>query len=153
MAGTLKPWPLTRQGAKDHPVFTLQHLLRAHGHTVAIDGVFGAQTAAAVTAYQRAKGLNDDGIVGPKAWRAVIIETRRGAQGDAARAVQEELRYRGQAGEPGAGLVVDGYFGPRTEAAVRGFQQAVGDEVPGLAIDGVVGPRTWQALVAGMLAG
>ena len=42
----------------------------------------------------------------------------------------------------GAGLVVDGRFGPRTDAAVRSFQQS-----HGLAVDGIVGPHTWAALI------
>ena len=50
-----------------------------------------------------------------------------------------------------AGLAVDGKFGPLTEAAVRGFQQALHTDIPTMAVDGVVGPMTWQALVSGML--
>jgi peptidoglycan hydrolase-like protein with peptidoglycan-binding domain len=42
----------------------------------------------------------------------------------------------------GSNLVIDGAFGPRTEAAVRHFQQS-----KGLAVDGVVGPQTWAALM------
>lgn len=38
-------------------------------------------------------------------------------------------------------LVADGFFGPATEKAVRGFQGAVGIEV-----DGKVGPQTWNRL-------
>ena len=45
-------------------------------------------------------------------------------------------------------MQVDGIFGPRTDEAVRGFQQALG-----LSVDGIVGPLTWRALVSGMLAG
>jgi peptidoglycan hydrolase-like protein with peptidoglycan-binding domain len=39
-------------------------------------------------------------------------------------------------------LDVDGIFGPRTEAAVRGFQQN-----ENLSVDGIVGRQTWTALL------
>jgi peptidoglycan hydrolase-like protein with peptidoglycan-binding domain len=42
----------------------------------------------------------------------------------------------------GSTLVVDGVFGPRTDAAVRSFQRA-----HGLVVDGIVGPRTWSAVI------
>jgi peptidoglycan hydrolase-like protein with peptidoglycan-binding domain len=42
---------------------------------------------------------------------------------------------------------IDGIFGPQTEQAVRGFQDALD-----ITVDGVVGPVTWRALVSGMLS-
>lgn len=50
--------------------------------------------------------------------------------------MQQLLRAHGF--PPGA---IDGYFGPKTLAAVKAFQRA-----KGLAVDGYVGPITWRAL-------
>jgi murein L,D-transpeptidase YcbB/YkuD len=143
---TILPWPLVSRGAQAHPVPSLQYLLRARGHAIAVDGIFGPQTEAAVRSFQQSRGLAVDGIVGPNTWTALIIQVQRGSQGDAVRAVQEEFRFR--AGDPGHALQVDGIFGPKTDAAVRGFQQALQ-----ITVDGIVGPVTWRALVSGMLAG
>jgi peptidoglycan hydrolase-like protein with peptidoglycan-binding domain len=153
MAGTLSPWPQVRQGDRDHPIRTLQYLLRARGHSVTVDGIFGPRTDEAVRAFQKQRGLIVDGIVGPQTWGAIIIEVRRGSQGDAVRGVQEEFQFRNLSGDPSKGPQIDGIFGPQTEAAVRGFQQAIAQDVPSMAVDGIVGPMTWQALVSGMLAG
>jgi len=60
----------------------------------------------------------------------------RGSQGSLVKALQEKLSQLGY--DVG---VVDGFFGPRTEAAVLKFQQN-----RGLDTDGVVGNQTWQAL-------
>ena len=62
---TISPWPLVRQGDQEHPVKTLQYLLRARGHDLTVDGIFGPATDAAVRAFQQQKGLAVDGIVGP----------------------------------------------------------------------------------------
>ena len=58
---------------------------------VAVDGIFGVKTEAAVRAFQMDKHLSVDGVVGPKTWSALIITVKRGSQGDAVRGVQEEF--------------------------------------------------------------
>jgi peptidoglycan hydrolase-like protein with peptidoglycan-binding domain len=149
---TIRPWPLVRQGDRQHPVKTLQYLLRARGRNLTVDGIFGPVTNSAVRAFQQQKGLAVDGIVGRNTWSALIITVKRGSEGDAVRGVQEEFRFRNLSGDPGQGLQVDGIFGPKTEAAVRGFQQALHQDIPSVAVDGIVGPVTWRALVSGMLS-
>lgn len=64
---------------------------------------------------------------------------RRGSSGDGVKTLQAALLSNGF--NPGP---IDGIFGPRTEAAVRRFQQVVmGPNY----VDGVVGPLTWAALL------
>jgi peptidoglycan hydrolase-like protein with peptidoglycan-binding domain len=61
----------------------------------------------------------------------------RGDRGDDVAAWQQQLNGIGFA------LVVDGDFGPATEAATRSFQRDAG-----LVADGIVGPRTRAAMAA-----
>ena len=58
----------------------------------------------------------------------------------------EEAAFRDLSDNPPP-LAIDGIFGPKTEAFVRGIQQGVQ-----IAVDGVVGPVTWQALISGTLS-
>ena len=62
-----------------------------------------------------------------------------GATGDVVRRAQRAVRRT-----PDLDLTVDGIFGPKTEAAVRAFQEGAG-----LVADGIVGPLTWDALPDG----
>jgi peptidoglycan hydrolase-like protein with peptidoglycan-binding domain len=55
-----------KQGSKGKNVAHLQRKLGIND-----DGIFGSQTKAAVVAFQNAKGLVADGIVGPKTWNAI----------------------------------------------------------------------------------
>jgi peptidoglycan hydrolase-like protein with peptidoglycan-binding domain len=151
MSGTLSPWPVVQNGNQGHPIRALQFLLRAHGHNLAVDGMFGPATEAAVKAFQTGKGMTADGIVTPQTWSALIIQVKKGSYGDAVRGVQEEFQFR--SGEAGKGLKVDGIFGPQTDSTVRGFQHALSLDIPSVIVDGIVGPVTWQALVSGMLSG
>jgi hypothetical protein len=133
-------WPIQKSGSTGEDVRTVQHLLRAHGATIAADGVFGALTDAAVRSFQGAHGLVGDGIVGNATWPALLVTVQQGATGDAVRAVQSQIHAR--IGEPS----VDGIFGPVTDSFVRSFQGAAE-----LAADGIVGPLTWHELVVGHL--
>ncbi len=146
-------WPIEREGQpspgplSSEPVKTVQYLLRHHGYTVKVDGIFGPATAAAVKAFQGKHDLEVDGIVGDKTWRVLIVGVQAGSKGDAVRAVQSQFQARNLSGDPSKGLKIDGIFGPKTDAAVRGFQEAAK-----LVVDGIVGEVTWNALVNGVLA-
>jgi peptidoglycan hydrolase-like protein with peptidoglycan-binding domain len=143
----IAPWPVTVEGQSNHPVQSLQWLLRFRGHTVTVDGVFGAKTAGAVRAFQQQKGLTVDGDAGPRTWPLLVSTVQEGSSGDAVRAAQESLAFRGGEGNP----VVDGDFGAKTEASVRAFQKQVHDfDDRSFAVDGIVGPLTWRALISGM---
>lgn len=68
MATTLKT------GSKGNEVKALQEFLISQGYDVGktgADGIFGANTSAAVRKYQQDKGLEVDGIVGSQTWGAI----------------------------------------------------------------------------------
>jgi len=91
--------PLVRQGSQGPAVIRLQQLLRAQGHRLEVDGIFGPKTRAAVVAYQQRHGLQVDGEVGPQTWGSLGT---RGAGGTApVREVGGTLTATGyQAGRP-----------------------------------------------------
>ncbi|MGH2839719.1 MAG: peptidoglycan-binding domain-containing protein [Solirubrobacteraceae bacterium] len=140
-------WPLLTRGSREHPTVTLQYLLRANGHNVALNGIFGMTVERAVRAFQKRKHLAVDGSVGPKTWAELIVVVQRANRGVAVCAVQNEFNLRQVAGTT-VGLAVDGVFGPETDRAVRAFQADAG-----LVVDGVVGSKTWAALADGVLLG
>ena len=148
MPDPIAPWPLVKRGDEIFPVRSLQDLLRARNHPVGVDGIFGPLTEAAVWAFQQGNGLSADGIVGPLTWPKLVVQVQNGSTGDAVRGVQEVIKFHDQSDGEGTPIQIDGIFGPRTEAWVRGFQTAVGT-----ASDGIVGPITWRAMVSGMLSG
>jgi peptidoglycan hydrolase-like protein with peptidoglycan-binding domain len=66
--------PVIKSGAKGSVVEELQRLLNDNGFELApVDGVFGKKTKAALVAYQKASGLEGDGVCGPLTWRAILV--------------------------------------------------------------------------------
>jgi peptidoglycan hydrolase-like protein with peptidoglycan-binding domain/GH25 family lysozyme M1 (1,4-beta-N-acetylmuramidase) len=64
--------PQVREGARGAAVRTLQTLLEKRGFDPqGVDGDFGPHTRAAVEAFQRARGLDVDGVVGRQTWAAL----------------------------------------------------------------------------------
>ena len=65
---------------------------------------------------------------------------RKGSRGDRVKTVQKALNDAGFPCGP-----ADGRFGPKTEGAVKAFQQAHQPEAG--PVDGIVGKITWAVLV------
>jgi len=61
---------ILKKGSSGASVVLLQQFLK-----ISADGDFGQKTEVAVKAWQKANGLVDDGIVGPKTWTAMGIAT------------------------------------------------------------------------------
>jgi peptidoglycan hydrolase-like protein with peptidoglycan-binding domain len=135
--------PNLQKGSTDPAVGDLQGALKALGYNPGpIDGVFGAATEAAVKAFQQARGITADGIVGKVTWINIDEADQSepvlklGSTGLPVRRAQKRMSLVGY--DMGG---VDGRYGTRTEAAVKKLQQQ-----RGLAVDGVVGPQTWSII-------
>ena len=149
-----------REGERGADVRQLQERLNAvgardaAGRVLGTDGQFGQRTEDAVRNFQRARGLEVDGLAGPETLRALDAAVRaraaspmadgvlrEGERGAEVRQLQERLNAAGARDAAGRVLGTDGQFGQRTEDAVRNFQRA-----RGLEVDGIAGPETLRAL-------
>ena len=135
--------PNLQNGSADPAVRDLQEALKALGHDPGpIDGMFGTMTEAAVKAFQQARGITADGIVGKVTWINIDEADqsepvlKMGSTGLPVRRAQKRMSLVGY--DVGG---VDGRYGTRTEVAVKNLQQQ-----RGLAVDGVVGPETWSII-------
>ena len=134
---------LYRLGDEGTAVRDIQDRLSALGFVSSVDerSVFGERTMAAVKEFQRAKGLDIDGIVGPNTWRSlyeagyrlgdrILFFRRPMIRGEDVSELQSRLNTLGfDSGK------VDGIFGPASEEAVLDFQHN-----RDLAEDGKAGP-------------
>lgn len=144
---------LNSQGTK---VSQLQTDLKQLGYYYAeITGNFGAKTEAAVKAFQKAKGLTEDGVAGTKTLNAIAAAVDKaggsssgssstnmklGSTGAAVSALQQNLTTLGYYyGD------VTGHYGNLTQQAVKKFQKA-----KGLTQDGVASTATLNAITSAL---
>lgn len=139
-----------RSGDRDVAVGEIRARLAQIGFSVESDDAqyFDERVADAVRAFQQARGLTVDGLVGPLTLRR--LEEARWSLGDRllsftpghmihgedVTSLQQRLTSMGfDAGK------IDGIFGPRTEKALKEFQAGVG-----VKSDGICGSETFEAL-------
>ena len=135
--------PTLSIGATGHNVRRLQRIFVMTKALApnSITGTFDVTTEQAVKGFQQSAGLTVDGIVGAATWQALPADPNTptlvlGASGSVVTALQRGLKkYSTPATDPGP---VDGDFGPKTEAAVKAYQQ---DRA--VHVDGIVGDQTW----------
>ena len=140
---------LYRSGDSGIAVADIQARLRASGFDCGTDveGEFGPGTDDSVRAFQRSRGLAQDGIVGRDTWRHLVevgyslgdrylYYRRPMMRGDDVAEFQRKMNMLGfDAGK------VDGIFGGDTHRALHEFQ-----ENRQIVLDGIVGPLVWREL-------
>ena len=141
------------QGSTGAAVTTLQNNLYTLGYYNGdITGHYGSRTAAAVKAYQKARGLSQTGTASPDLQKAIAnltgtgstavytgstaISLREGDSGTQVTALQNALTtlnyYYGE---------ITGHYGSLTTKAVKRFQ-----DDNDLTVDGVAGPKTIELI-------
>ncbi|MDB9474659.1 N-acetylmuramoyl-L-alanine amidase [Dolichospermum circinale] len=136
--------PVIDQGSnKDKSILRLQQSLNRlkitdkNNRPLTEDNGMGPATSSATEKFQRIVGVLATGIAGNTTWDAInLILAKRVIQGThASGVIIRYLQYR-------VGADPDGIYGPKTEAAIKKFQQQ-----NGLTADGIVGAMTWQKLI------
>lgn len=147
----------------------IQNALQSAGFDAgAADGKMGGKTRAAVSEFQKSKGLTPDGVIGKKTWEELSKYFTQDAASDTAVSTASSAVSEAVSGEmlssddikerlmdaewikkiqqalidagfdPGT---PDGKMGSKTKNAVIEFQKS-----KGLAADGVIGRKTWEEL-------
>lgn len=139
-----------KRGSVGREVVDVQTRLLRLGYELGVtgvDGIFGPETERAVILFQKKRGREADGIVGPETWGEMVDASYRLGdrqmylkeppfRGDDVRELQATLNNLGfNAGR------VSGVFGEQTDKALHDFQRNVGVDP-----DGIVGETSVQAL-------
>ena len=123
-----------------YPTSSIQQKINADGYSpaLAVDNVPGPATEAGIVWYQKKHGLEADGIVGPVTAGAMFgaANPSPAIGGNLTARSTSDVQAKLNAVD-GAGLVVDGAYGPLTTAAVEAYQRKVG-----ITVDGVYGSVT-----------
>lgn len=130
-------FPVESLGARGVNVVALQHLLRAQGATLAVNGVFGSATQLAVADFQEREGREGDGVVNEATWRLLLPVLQSGARGEAVTAAQKLLAKKRR-----TTLEASGTFDAATRTAVLAFQRHMG-----LQETGRLNLNTWRNLL------
>lgn len=127
-------WPAIQFESRQMYVYALQYLLKYHGESLTIDGVFGTGTRSAVRNFQGTHGLTVNGTAGVETLAALIQTISVGANNDAVRAAQFLMSQF-------EGTAINGIFSTQFKSLVETFQRKMQ-----LSVDGVVGYNTWRYL-------
>ena len=160
-----------REGDQGNEVRLIQYYLSLIGEfndfipAPSIDGIYGPNTAASVSAFQKSEGLPSSGIIDEATWNALYSRylavlagipedyrgggiplypgtlLRRGSTGAAVRQLQTFLSKIAEFNSSIPKVSVTGNFGQETQNAVLAFQRNYG-----LPARGVVGLSTWNAI-------
>lgn len=160
------PGTTLQEGSRGEAVRTMQTYLNTIRSVytnipeLVVDGIFGPNTRASVTAFQNTFLLPPSGNIDERTWDYIVQQfqlvtggasvslqypgtpLRLGSAGSNVRLMQTFLNDLRSPYPSLPALTADGIFGPRTQEAVILFQRLFS-----LTPDGIIGPITWNKIV------
>lgn len=119
----------------------LQTALVERGFLEKKSGRFDTGTVTAVKKFQASEHLLVDGIVAGLTWAALLYPKLSRTKSLDLETIDKVKKLQRILHQEGISVRVDGFFGRKTERAVKRFQRRYG-----LQADGVCGPMTWLSL-------
>lgn len=98
-------------GSTGSSVRKLQSVLNEHGYDLAVDGIFGEKTKAAVRDYQQKNALKLDGIAGKETWGSLLAKP------------SYTPSYTGSTSRSAAGSMAGGTVSAATASALKQLEQ------------------------------